>query len=138
MDPLYLPDEEVFIKKCKDYVQKIENYQGTDPLHYWYSYLLWYEDNFALNCQEHGLFFEILSQCLVCFELKNQYNDDRRFIKICTKFVSKFEVYHKIVFVYDFFPSNLLLLFLLFTRFHIKIVTTKTPMKRCMKMMLEN
>lgn len=77
-----------FLSECKKFVYNIEQYTGDDPLSPWYDYLQWFDDNFHIDFKQETIFVHLLTACLFKFENDKRYKQDRRFIKLCVKFVS--------------------------------------------------
>lgn len=81
-----------FLSECKKRVRVIEHYSGDDPLAPWYQYLQWIEENFTIDFKHESIFDRILTACLCKFENDERYKKDRRFIKLCIKYVSMIRV----------------------------------------------
>lgn len=80
---------ENFMSVCKQFVNSIENFNGTDRLINWYEYLLWIEENFVIDFKRETIFDQILGACLCHFENDDKYKEDRRLIKLFITYVSK-------------------------------------------------
>lgn len=78
-----------FLIECQKNVKSIETYSGSDPLAFWYQYLLWIDENFVIDFKQETIFDLILSACLSTFEQDGRYKQDRRLIKMFIKFVSQ-------------------------------------------------
>lgn len=77
-----------FLSECQVYIRAIEQYSGDDPLALWYQYLQWIEQHFTIDFKHETIFDGILTACLCKFEQDERYNQDRRFVKLCIKYVS--------------------------------------------------
>lgn len=77
-----------FLSECQKHICKIEQYLGDDPLALWYQYLQWIEENFIIDFAHETIFEHILTACLSKFENDERYKQDRRFTKLCIKYVS--------------------------------------------------
>lgn len=77
-----------FVSKCQMFVTEIKHNKNNDPLHYWYQYLLWMEENFVIDYKKQTIFDQLLRACLSQFEDDERYKQDRRLIKLFIKFVS--------------------------------------------------
>lgn len=81
-----------FLSECQIYIRAIEQYSGDDPLAPWYQYLQWIEENFTIDFKHETIFDHILTACLGEFEHDERYKQDRRFAKLCIKYVSMITV----------------------------------------------
>lgn len=68
--------------------QKIETYEGNDPLQPWYEYICWIEQTDLSNGNSSAN-SEVLLRCIAKFENDERYHQDHRFIKLCMKYVRK-------------------------------------------------
>lgn len=76
--------------KLKDenrlFEKKIENYDGFDPLQPWYEYICWAEQTLVASGNQTSL-NKILLRCIAKFENDERYQQDRRFLKLCIKYI---------------------------------------------------
>ncbi|XP_050079992.1 uncharacterized protein LOC126567754 [Anopheles maculipalpis] len=79
--------------------KEIDSYEGDDPLLPWYEYFFWMEQtnvsNFKPMIQEQALL-----RCVQLYENDPRYMQDRRFIKLCIKYIdaqpSPVELYNEL------------------------------------------
>ncbi|XP_055638237.1 uncharacterized protein LOC129776553 isoform X2 [Toxorhynchites rutilus septentrionalis] len=70
----------------RSFEQRIENYDGTDPLQPWYEFICWIEQTSLASGRQMGN-NEILLKCIAKFENDERYLQDHRFIKLCIKYI---------------------------------------------------
>lgn len=62
--------------------ERIQNYEGPDPLQPWYEYILFLEQTHPASGNK-----AILLKCIAKFENDERYHQDHRFIKLCMKYI---------------------------------------------------
>lgn len=67
--------------------EAIEQYDGDDPLSMWFEYVQWFEQTNPSNTKP-ALMNDAIRRCVLKFENDQRYMQDRRFIKLCIKYVS--------------------------------------------------
>lgn len=72
--------EQHFVNECKPFVKAIEEYSGNDPIEPWYNYLLWIEERYEVH-MDKTIFGPILRAFLEQYQYKEEFHQDRRFIK---------------------------------------------------------
>jgi len=73
---------------CRKYEILLRTYEGSDPLEPWYEYILWVEQSFLRDGREGNLYI-LLQRCLTQFKEDERYLQDRRYIELWIKYVSK-------------------------------------------------
>lgn len=73
---------------CRKYEVLLRSYEGSDPLKPWYKYISWVEQSFLRDGREGNL-YTLLERCLVQFKEDERYLQDRRYIELWIKYVSK-------------------------------------------------
>lgn len=81
-----LTSESQLAEEKRIHEQKIETYEGNDPLLPWYEYICWIEQT-ALSNGNSSDNCEILHRCIAKFENDERYHQDHRFIKLCMKYI---------------------------------------------------
>ncbi|XP_055606747.1 uncharacterized protein LOC129754614 [Uranotaenia lowii] len=82
-----LSSESQILKERSSYEERIEKYEGEDPLQPWYDYICWIEQT-NLSCGgKHTSNNAILLECIRKFENDTRYQQDHRFIKLCIKHI---------------------------------------------------
>lgn len=66
----------------------LRSYEGSDRLEPWYEYILWVEQSFLGDSREGNLYV-LLERCLACLADDEGYLQDRRYIELWIKYVSK-------------------------------------------------
>lgn len=66
--------------------ERIQLYDGLDPLQPWYEYICWIEQTHPASGKQ-GANNSILLQCIAKFENDERYQQDHRFIKLCMKYI---------------------------------------------------
>ncbi|XP_055548233.1 uncharacterized protein LOC129731895 isoform X2 [Wyeomyia smithii] len=81
-----LTSDSQFEKEKRFFEEKIEKYSGSDPLQPWYEYICWIEQTFVTKTN-HASLNNILLHCIAKFEKVERYQQDRRFVKLCIKYI---------------------------------------------------
>ncbi|XP_021708404.1 uncharacterized protein LOC5575051 [Aedes aegypti] len=81
-----LTSESQLAEERRQHEQRIEKYEGDDPLLPWYEYICWIEQTDISNGKTSGS-NEILLRCIEKFETEERYHQDHRFIKLCMKYI---------------------------------------------------
>lgn len=79
-----------FIVYHREHEALLRNYQGPDPLDPWFNYIQWIEQSFPKHGHE-GHMDKLIKDCLQLFENDKRYYQDRRFVKLWIKYVSKMD-----------------------------------------------
>uniref|UniRef100_A0A1Q3EY46 Putative mitotic checkpoint serine/threonine protein kinase n=1 Tax=Culex tarsalis TaxID=7177 RepID=A0A1Q3EY46_CULTA len=66
--------------------ERIQQYDGPDPLQPWYEYICWIEQTHPASSKQ-GANNAILLKCIAKFENDERYQQDHRFIKLCMKYI---------------------------------------------------
>ncbi|XP_058447206.1 uncharacterized protein LOC131427760 [Malaya genurostris] len=78
-------DSQIYEEK-RMFEERINNYEGSDPLQPWYEYLGWIEQT-SLSSGNQTETNRILLRCVAKFECNEKYHQDHRFLKICMKYI---------------------------------------------------
>ncbi|ETN63448.1 hypothetical protein AND_004835 [Anopheles darlingi] len=70
----------------KMHEEAIEQYDGDDPLSVWFEYVQWFEQTNPSNTKP-ALMNDAIRRCVQKFENDPRYMQDRRFIKLCIKYI---------------------------------------------------
>lgn len=81
-----LTSEAQLAEERRAHEQRIEKYEGDDPLQPWYEYICWIEQTDFSNGKPSGS-NEVLLRCIEKFETDDRYHQDHRFIKLCMKYM---------------------------------------------------
>jgi hypothetical protein len=66
----------------------LRSYEDEDRLELWYEYVLWAEKSFLGDCREGNLCV-LLERCIASLAEDEGYLQDRRYIELWIKYVSK-------------------------------------------------
>jgi hypothetical protein len=83
-----MPTQWCFFLYSRKYEVLLRSYEGNDPLEPWYEYILWVEQSFLRDGREGNL-NTLLHRCLTHFKEDERYFQDRRYIELWIKYVSK-------------------------------------------------
>lgn len=78
--------EEQLKEGQRTHEERIQQYDGPDPLQPWYEYICWIEQTHPASGKQ-GANNAILLKCIAKFENDERYQQDHRFIKLCMKYI---------------------------------------------------